>query len=136
MKNTVTKTLAIILSVVCFVCLVSCNKVDAKGLWEDATYLSDTTLGKGATTVSFDIEVEDQKITITLKTDKTKLGDAMYEHGLVNDPSFFNVLNGMTADWDKDHAYWAFYKGEEMMMVGVNDTEIKDGDHYRFVYTK
>ena len=42
----------------------------------------------------------------------------------------------MKADWDKDKAYWAFYKGEEMMMVGVNDTEIKDGDHYRFVYTK
>ena len=42
----------------------------------------------------------------------------------------------MKADWDKDQAYWCFYEGEEMMMVGVNATEISGGEHYRFVYTK
>ena len=111
--------------------------VEAKGVWANATYLADTTLGSGtAKSVSFDIEAEGQKITITLKTDKNTLGEAMYEHGLIHDPTFFDTLNGIKADWNKDQAYWAYYQGDEYMMVGVNDTNISDGDHYRFVYTK
>ena len=42
----------------------------------------------------------------------------------------------MLASWDKDQAYWAIYKGEEYMMVGVGETNIAGGEHYRFVYTK
>ena len=71
MKKTIVSAISVILSVVCILCLVSCaEKVDATGLWESATYLSDTTLGKGEKTVSFTVEVEEQIITITLKTDK------------------------------------------------------------------
>lgn len=137
MKKTIVSAISVILSVVCILCLVSCaEKVDATGLWESATYLSDTTLGKGEKTVSFTVEVEEQIITITLKTDKATLGEAMYEHGLINDPAFFDTLNGIKADWNKDQAYWAFYQGEEFMMVGVNDTNISGGESYRFVYTK
>lgn len=137
MKKTIVSAISVILSVACVLCLVSCaEKVDATGLWESATYLSDTTLGKGEKTVSFTVEVEEQIITITLKTDKTTLGEAMYEHGLLNDPAFFDTLNGIKADWNKDQAYWAFYQGEDYMTVGVNETEIKDGDSYRFVYSK
>lgn len=137
MKKTIVSAISVILSVVCVFCLVSCaEKVDATGIWENATYLSDTTLGKGEKTVSFNVEAEEQIITITLKTDKATLGEAMYEHGLINDPAFFDTLNGIKADWNKDQAYWAFYQGEDYMMVGVNETEIKDGDSYRFVYSK
>ena len=137
MKKTIVSAISVILSVVCVLCLVSCaEKVDATGLWENATYLSDTTLGKGEKTVSFTVEVEEQIITITLKTDKATLGEAMYEHRLINDPAFFDTLNGIKADWNKDKAYWAFYQGEDFMMEGVNDTKISGGESYRFVYTK
>ena len=137
MKKTVISTAAIILSLVCILCFVSCGeKVEATGLWENATYLSDTTLGNGEKTVSFTVEAGDQSVTITLKTDKATLGEAMYEHGLVNDPSFFNVLNGIEANWDKDQAYWAFYNGDDYMMVGIDEAEIDSEANYRFVYTK
>jgi hypothetical protein len=131
-------TLLIILSIVFILCLASCNEpaVEKKGLWENATYTKDTTVGKGAKEVKIDIVADDQTITLTVKTDKATLGEALYEQGLINDPSFFDVLNGMKADWNKDQAYWCFYEGEEMMMVGVNATEISGGEHYRFVYTK
>ncbi len=112
------------------------ESVKAEGLWEKATYLSDTTVGEGSKTVSFTVEAEGQKITITLKTDKATLGEAMFEHKLINDASFFNVLNGIEASWEKDQAYWAFYEGDDYMMVGVNDTQISGGEAYRFVYTK
>lgn len=112
------------------------DEVEATGLWASAKYRSNTTIGEGSKSVSFDIEAEGKKITITLKTDKNTLGEAMYEHDLINDPTFFDTLNGMLASWDKDQAYWAFYQGENFMMVGVGDTTIEGGEAYRFVYTK
>ena len=137
MKKSIVSTVSIVLALLCLLCLASCGeKVEETGLWEGATYLSDTILGKGEKTVSFDIEAEEQVITITLKTDKATLGEAMYEHGLINDASFFNVLNGIEASWEQDQAYWAFYQGEDFMMVGVDEAEISGGEHYRFVYTK
>ena len=130
-------TISLILSIVMVFCFVSCgNKVEASGLWENATYLSDTTVGKGSSTVSFDIEAEGQVITITIKTDAATLGDAMHENGLVENASFFSVLNGIEASWEKDMAYWAFYQGEDFMMHGIGDEPVTDGAHYRFVYTK
>ena len=134
-------------------CLVACNGaigneetttaatssdagISATGLWANATYLKDTTLGEGSKSVSFTVEADGQKITITLKTDKATLGEAMYENGLVENASFFSVLNGMEASWDKDQAYWAFYQGEDFMMHGIGDEPITDGASYRFVYAK
>ena len=148
-----TKFLALILSVLMLLCLVACNLansneettafeasddagVSATGLWTNATYLKNTTLGEGSKSVSFTVEAEGQKITITLKTDAATLGEAMYENELVENASFFSVLNGMEASWEKDMAYWAFYQGEDIMMHGIGDEPITDGASYRFVYTK
>lgn len=138
MKRTFLSVTSVILVVISLLCFVSCdnNGIEKTGLWENATYTSDVTLGEGSKTVTFDIEAEGKKITITLKTDKETLGAAMYEQGLINDPSFFDTLNGMLASWDKDKAYWAFYQGETMMPYGVNDQEISGGESFRFVYTK
>ncbi len=112
------------------------EEIEATGLWADATYRSNVTVGEGAKTVSFTVEAEGKMITVTLKTDKATLGEAMYEQELINDPSFFDTLNGMVASWSADQAYWAFYEGETMINHGVNDEKIDGGESYRFVYTK
>ena len=112
------------------------EKIEAVGLWEKATYLSNTEIGEGSKTITFTVEAEGKALTITLKTDSADLGAAMYAENLINDPSFFNVLNGIEASWEKDQAYWAFYEGETMMPHGVNDEKIDGGESYRFVYTK
>ena len=131
------KTLSVILTVVCILGLVSCgDKVIPEGLWENATYLKDTTVGNGAKTVLVDIEAGEQKITLTVKTDKATLGEALFELGIINDASFFDIVNGIKADWNADQAYWGFYHGEDYMMVGVGDATISGGEHYRLVYTK
>lgn len=67
--------------------------------------------------------------------------DALLEHSLVaGDESeyglYVKVVNGMTADFDVDQAYWAFYKDGEMMNTGVDGATIADGEHYELVYTK
>ena len=137
MKKTFLSVTSVILVVISLLCFVGCNNTDVDpSLWDNATYTSDVTLGEGAKTVTLEIEAGDNKITVTLKTDKETLGEAMYEHELINDPSFFDTLNGILASWDNDKAYWGFYQGETMMPYGVNDQKISGGESFRFVYTK
>ncbi len=139
MKTTI-KLTAILISTVILLCsLPSCDeKVDATGLWENATYLSDTTLGEGKNTVKVDIVAGEQSVTLTIKTDKETLGEALYEHKIINDPSFFNTCNGIVADWDKDKAYWAFHVDGAAAMYGVGDEKavVSSEADYRIVYTQ
>ena len=151
MKRITLTLLALVLALSCVLCIVGCEMnenettaetvaegetVAAEGLWENATYRANTTVGDGAKSVSFTVEADGKIITITLKTDKDTLGEAMFEHDLINDASFFNILNGIEASWEKDQAYWAFYEGDTMMPYGANDQEINGGESFRFVYTK
>lgn len=142
MKKTVYSILSVLLSLVFVFCLVSCgNTVDKTGLWENATYLKDKEFGKGEITVQVEVKVEEQSVTFTINTDKATLGDALLEHGLIAGEEsqyglYVKVVNGITADYDVDQSYWAFYKNGEYMMTGVDSTTIANGEHYELVYTK
>ena len=137
MKKTLLNASALILALLTLLTLVSCaEKVDATGLWEDATYLADTTVGKGEKTVTVEIVAAEQSIVLTVKTDKGTLGDALFEHGLINDPAFFNVCNGILASWENDQAYWSFKQNGKMLNYGVNDAEISGGESFSIEYTK
>ena len=134
--------LAVVMLLSTLVCLVSCRgQVDAEGVWKDALYTSDTTLGNGNKTVSVKVEVGDKSVIFTIKTDKTILGDALLEHGLIEGEEgayglYIKKVNGITADYDVDQSYWGFYKNGEYMMTGVDGTEFADGDRYELVYSK
>lgn len=136
------KTVSIISVVLCVVLLVACGaKEQPTGLWADATYTENTALGDGAVSVTVEVKAGDKSIDFTIKTDKTTLGDALLEHGLIagEDGQFgmyIKKVNGITADFDVDQSYWAFYKNGETMLTGVDGTEIKDGEHYELVYTQ
>jgi hypothetical protein len=136
MKNR-TRALSLLLVVILTLSLTACfdKGVDTSGLWADATYTKDTTLGNGAKTVEVEFVIEEQSITVTLKTDKETLGEALYEHSLINDPSFFDTANGIKADYNANQAWWKVCKGGEMTSVGVNDLTVTDGDHYEIIYT-
>lgn len=139
MKNTVKMTAVLLMIAILIVGAVSCTqKVDPVGLWENATYLSDTTLGSGANTVKVEVTAGDQTVVFTVKTDKATLGEALYEVGLINDPSFFDVCNGMKADWNADQAYWGFFVNGKRANYGVGDAEIDTSGEttYRVIYTK
>lgn len=142
MKTVFKSSAALLLAVALLLCATACgDKVAKEGLWKDATYLNDTTFGKGAKTVEVEVKAGEQSITFTIKTDKATLADALLEHKLVaGDESqyglYVKVVNGITADYDVDQSYWAFCKNGEMMMVGVSSAEIADGEHYELVYTK
>lgn len=85
-------------------------------------------------------EGESQTFTLEV-TDGEKLGDALVEAGLISqeeaDAGFVTTVNGETADWDKDKAWWCLNDASgEMTSMGVADIELHDGDSYAFVYTK
>ena len=44
-------------------------------------------------------------------------------------------MDGETADYDTDGAYWAFYQGGEYASLSVDQTPIQDGDAFSLVYT-
>lgn len=80
--------------------------------------------------------------TVTLQvTDGEKLSDALAEAGIISqeeaDAGFVTTVNGETADYNADKAWWCLTDGTgEMTTVGVADITLHDGDSYAFTYTK
>ena len=141
MKKTIKLSVAVILSLIFIISLVACNTVDKTGVWEDAIYHRDTELGNGAKTVVVQVKADDQMVTFTIKTDKTTVGEALMEHGLIAGEEgayglYVKQVNGMTADYDVDQTYWAFYVNGSYGMTGVDMTEINEADTYQLERTK
>ena len=83
---------------------------------------------------------EGKKINFTIKTDAKTVGDALLENELIAGEEgpygmYIKVVNGLRADYDKDHAFWAFNIDSEQAFTGVDQTDITDGGIYELVYT-
>ncbi|MBQ8001161.1 MAG: DUF4430 domain-containing protein [Ruminococcus sp.] len=110
-------------------------------VWANATYTEDKTFGEGANTFDFEVVVGEHSVTFTINTDETVVGKALLANELVSGDEgdyglYVKTVNGMLADYDVDASYWAFYQDGEMMMTGVDMTDIESGAHYEMVYTK
>ena len=81
--------------------------------------------GTSFTFVVTDLEGKETSFDIT--TQKATDG----EYGL-----YVTTVNGVSADWDKDQTYWAFYIDGEYAMTGVDATEVTAGATYSMVLTK
>ena len=72
-----------------------------------------------------------------IHTDKETVGDALLDLGLIAGDEgayglYVKTVNGITADYDKDGKYWAFYIDGEYAMSGVDVTKIEAGKAYAF----
>lgn len=116
---------------------------------EDGTQLEDTqgdsavtVLGEGATVFAFVVvDGEGNETAFEIHTDKTIVGEALLEleliEGEVGDFGLYvKTVNGITADYDVDQTYWAFYVDGEYAMTGVDATEIEEGATYSFKVEK
>ena len=141
MKKTLKSSACIILSVLFVVCLVACNTADKADVWEMATYRTDTSFGNGSKTATVEVKVEEESVVFTIKTDKDTVGEALFEHKLIDGEEgqyglYVKTVNGITADYDTDKSYWAFYIDGEYAISGVDSTKITEGVTYQLVYTK
>ena len=101
-----------------------------------------TVKGEGATVFYFNVVDKDGNATkFEIHTDKTIVGDALLELGLIAGEEgpyglYVKTVNGITADYETDGTYWAFYEGDDYGMTGVDLTEIKAGATYAFKVSK
>ena len=97
-----------------------------------------TIMGEGATTFDFVVvDKEGNETTFEIHTDKTTVGEALLELGLIEGEMseyglYVKTVNGITADYDVDGTYWAFYIGGGMATSGVDTTDAVDGGEYSF----
>ena len=94
-------------------------------------------------TVEFTVTGADGSASSVLlnAADGEKLSTALAEAGIISqeeaDAGFVTTVNGETADYNKDQAWWCLTDAAgEMTTVGVADIELHDGDSYAFTYTK
>ena len=142
MKQRIQSITTVFLALILILSMASCQtKVSKTGLWESATYRADKEFGKGEKTVVVEVVAEEQTVTFTIHTDKETVGAALQEHNLIAGDEgqyglYVKVVNGITADYDIDQSYWAFYINGEMAMTGVDMTLISEGNVYKLAYTK
>lgn len=49
---------------------------------------------------------------------------------------YVKKVNGITADYNTEQSYWAFYIKDEYCKNGVDTQKVTDGDSFKIVYTK
>ena len=99
-------------------------------------------LGEGKTQFNFTVvDKEGKETAFEIHTDKTIVGDALLELNLIAGEEgayglYVKQVNGITADYDVDQTYWAFYVNGEYGMTGVDATNIEAGATYTFKVEK
>lgn len=105
---------------------------------EASVQTDDNVLGEGSREFLFTVVDKDGNETqFEIHTDKEIVGDALQELGLISGEEgeyglFVKTVNGITADYDVDGTYWAFYVNGEYASSGVDTTAITEGDSYSF----
>ena len=99
-------------------------------------------LGEGQTQFDFTVVDKDGNVSkFEIHTDKETVGAALLELELIagEDGEFglyVKNVNGITADYDVDQTYWAFYIDGEYAMSGVDTTTIEEDMTYAFKVEK
>ena len=97
-----------------------------------------TVIGEGATSFYFlAVGKDGQEAWFEVHTDKTAVGEALQELGLIDGEEvdyglYVWTVNGETLDWNADGMYWSFYVNGEYALTGADKTTIAEGIVYSF----
>lgn len=140
------KVLAIILSLVMALSLMACGASapqDDAAADGDAPVVTDgATLGEGARSFTLEIaDLDGNVVTATINTDEDTVGGALSKLDIIQGEEsdfglYIKTVNGVTADYDVDQTYWAFYIDGEYGQTGVDMTAITDGSVYKLAVEK
>ena len=78
---------------------------------------------------------------IVCHTDAQYLAELLLEEGIASgEDSQYGLtiitVDGESAVWETDNAYWAIWVGEEMAMTGASETPVYDGSTFTLEYTR
>lgn len=138
------KTLSCILCMVLIVAMAlfttACNdkKEDAAAQTGTVVVEDGSVLGEGSKTFTFTVVDKDGNETaMEIHTDKEMVGEALLELNVIAGEDgqyglYVKEVNGITAVYETDGTYWAFYINGEYGMTGVDLTPIEEGSTYSF----
>ena len=97
-----------------------------------------------ADAVSFKVVVTDlegNETAFEYTSSAASVGEALVAEGLIEGHEteyglYIDTVNGITADWDNDQTYWAFYINGEYATTGIDGTEIVADTTYDLTLTK
>lgn len=95
----------------------------------------------GAKAIQVDVVHKDGSTkAFSYHTDAEYLGEVLQAEGLVKGGQgdyglYITEVDGETAVYETDGAYWAFYQDGEYANQSVDLTPIQDGDSFSLVYT-
>lgn len=99
-------------------------------------------LGEGNTEFTFVcVDAEGNESNYTIHTDAKTVGEALLAVNLIAGEEsdwglYVKTVCGITADYDVDGTYWAFYIDGEYAMTGVDATDVTAGSTYAFKVEK
>ena len=108
----------------------------------DAAAAQEIILGEGSVKFTFIVvDADGNETNFVVNTDKETVGDALLEQNLIEGEEgdyglYVKTVNGITADYDTDQTYWAFYVNGEYATAGVDSTPVNEGDTYEFKVEK
>ncbi len=140
LKKSFSLILCIVLIAAMTLFTTGCNddKEPQGALASEMEVLEGGDLGEGETEFAFTVvDAEGKETAFTIHTDRTVVGEALQELGLIAGEEgdyglYVKTVNGITLDYDADGMYWAFYVDGEYAMSGVDTTEITEGGTYSF----
>ena len=140
------KLLSLLLALVMVFGLVACGTAetpDTTPATEPSVEATAAPTEEEVVGASFKVVVTDQdstEATFEYTSDAETVGEALLALELIaGDESDYGLyvtsVGGITADWDTEKAYWAFYIAGEYAQTRVDSTEIVAGTTYELVKT-
>lgn len=120
------------------ICIFGCQNKETPKTPDTESSGEATTLGEGALSFNFNVVDGEGNVTkFVINTDKTIVGEALSDLKLIEgDEGDFGLyvkkVNGITADYDTDGTYWAFYENGAYAATGVDKTTVVSGTTYEF----
>lgn len=141
-KNVFSAVLTAVLIAALVLSAIGCEKTPTDSNSSSQAISSEGTassvdIGKGQKQFIFTVETDNEKKVYNVKTDKTTVGEALLELELISGDVgdyglYVKKVDGISADYETDKAYWAFYVNNKYANSGVDKTDIKEGENYTF----
>ena len=141
-KKALSWILCMVLIVAMALFTTGCNDKAANKTTADAITGEATILGEGSKIFPFSVVQLDGTTTrFEIHTDEETVGAALLKLEMIVGEEgpyglYVKEVNGISADYDKDKVYWAFYVNDDYGMTGVDMTEIEEGKNYSFRIAK
>ena len=140
MKNSMKKWLSFVVCMVLIAAMAllttGCNDGKNEHRVSDPVITGGETLGEGANEFTFVVvDGEGKEISAQIRTDKTIVGEALLDLGLIDgEPGPYGLyvmtVNGEYYTYEEHSKYWSFYENGNYAVTGVDMTEIVPGTTY------